>query len=376
MDVEFSQEQLMLKDTARVLIRKEFPEETIREMCMAGAGLAEFEAKLAALGVSGICFPERYGGEELKMTDVAVVIEALSRFSIDMGMACGVNLAGGIALLRYGTEAQRRTWLTKLISGKASACFGSSEPFAFGGIPPAIVKNASEATVEIHMKHIYCENKDVRTGLLFLPVKMNGRTTLALIPLKALKSGQVVEMVGRKLLGLRMYPQQIIRCDKTQILNPQTALIPAVTNYLKFFNVMSIVGNMQTVVDKTIQYAKARKQFGQAIGTFQAIAHMIVDAKIGLDSSTLYGYWLAWQLEKQNSDASKLNSAVNMANMFVSQSFANAVNTAIQVMGGYGYMDESHIERYARDARMTTFYAEDSYAQKMMVADDFAFEMF
>lgn len=368
MDMEFSQEQLMLKDTVRSLIRKEFPEETVRQMCIDGEGLSALESKLVELGVSGICFPEQYGGEELGWMDVAVVIEVLSCFSIDMGMACGTNLAAGMMLLQYGSAPLVKRYLPKLISGKASACIGYAEPFMLGATPQADAKDGDDATIEIHSDTIYCENRKVKTGLLFLPVDLNGETTLAVVPLKDLKGGQAVNMVGRELLGQRVYPPQVVQCERHRIFEPQAQLMCALSNYLKFFNVMSMAGNMKTVVNTTTQYAKAREQFGQPIGKFQAIAHMIVDAKIGLDISTLYGYWLASQLENAKGDAGDLTREINMANTFVSQTYANITNTAIQVMGGYGYMNESHIERYARDARMTAFYVEDSYAQKIAVA--------
>lgn len=376
MNIELSQEQLMLKDTARLLVRKEFNDEMIRAMIQSGDDLSLFESKLTNIGISGICFPERYGGEDLNIIDVAVVIEALSRYSIDMGMTCGINLTAGIAILRYGSEFQRKNWLTKLISGKASACFGSSEPFAFNRMQPATVKDVGKDEVEIRLPTVFCENKPPKTALLFLPVTVKGESTLAILPLKELEIGDSVATVGRKLLGQCRIPAQVIRSKQAQLLDPHPAMMQDVTNTLKFFNVMSIVGNMKTVVERTIEYAKAREQFGRPIGTFQSIAHLIVDAKIGLDSSILYGYWLAWLLAQQNGDSSAVSREANLANTFVSQSFIKAVNTAIQVMGGYGYMNESHMERYARDARMTTFYVQDSYAQKMAIANGFTFDWF
>ncbi|KJS31225.1 MAG: hypothetical protein VR64_12305 [Desulfatitalea sp. BRH_c12] len=376
MDFEFSQEQLMLKDTVRSFIRKEYPEEAVRLMCSESKRLSAFEAKLAELGISGICLPEQYGGEALGPMETAVVIEALSRFSIDFGMTCGVNLTAGMALVQYGTEALKNRYLPELISGQGCACFGYSEPFTFGRGKPACVGTSNKSAVEIQIDTVYCENKDPATGILFLPAVINGHSTIAVLDLAELKDGQVLKTVGRNLLGQQMYPPQKIRFNPEQIFNSHAKLIPSVMNNLKFFNVMSMIGNMKTVVDRTIQYAKAREQFGQAIGKFQAIGHMIVDAKIGSDSSTAYAYYLAWQLEKSLSDSSGLTRSINMAGTFVSQSYLNAANTAIQVMGGYGYMNESHIERYARDARMAGFYCEDSYAQKIAIANELAFDHF
>ncbi|MBT8339192.1 MAG: acyl-CoA dehydrogenase, partial [Desulfatitalea sp.] len=258
-----------------------------------------------------------------------------------------------------------------LAAGKSSVCFGYAEPFTMKTESLSTIASRNENEIQIFIRPTYCENKPDRTGLLFLPVDLNGRTTLAIVPLKVLKETQPVKMIGRNLPGQRFVPEQVVSCMQDDLFTPHEALLPCILNSLKFFNVMSIAGNMKTVVEKTIQYAKQREQFGQPIGKFQAIAHMLVDMKIDLDSTILYGHWLAWHLDQRDGNAAELTREANLANIFASTAYANAVNTSIQVMGGYGYMKESHMERYARDARMTCFFPEEGYAQKMAVARQF-----
>ncbi len=370
MDLEFDQEQLMLRDTIQSFIRREYPEETVRQMCIDRMGLSAFSEKLTELGITGICFPEQYGGAELGPVEMAIVIEELSRYSIDFGMSFGAGLAAGLSLLHHGDEHSRNRYLPELIGGRLKVCFAYTEPFVFGTPCKAKVtgENGSEQW-KIRTGTVYSEMIEPGSGIILMPVETGDQLQVTILPLNILTGGEQVAILGRELSGQIKYPPQTIKGSIEPVFDQGTIVMESLTNYLKFFNVISCAGNMRTVVEKTVQYAKEREQFGQPIGKFQAIQHMIVDAKTGLDCSVLYGHWLAWLLEKNGGKSAGLTREITMANTFVAQAYMNAVNTGIQVMGGFGYMAESHMERYARDARMAGFHIEDSYSQKIKVAD-------
>lgn len=369
MELKLEEEQQILKDAVKSLIQRDYSEPRVAQLGRQQDTLAEFHDQLVQLDISGICFPEQYGGVNLGPVEAAIVIEELSRYAVDLGMSFGLNVAVGSMILRYGGDHQKDRYLRGLISGEMTACIGYAEPFCLGDARTIrhhmLEKNGS---LIIKTDLLYSERRELAKGLMLLPVKKEEDLVLALIPLTRLCGGQPVDTLGRELLGQIAYPPQEIPCDAQQLFGRGETMLTDVANWMKFVNTLSCIGNMKTVLEKTLQYAKEREQFGKPIGTFQAIQHMIVDAKIGLDGALLYGHWLAWLLEENQRDTLKMTREINLANLFVTEAFVNAVNTGMQVMGGFGYMKESHMERYARDARMTTFAIEDGFSQRRLIA--------
>ncbi|MDX9788084.1 MAG: acyl-CoA dehydrogenase family protein [Desulfobacterales bacterium] len=370
MELEVYQDRQILKDAVKNFIQRDYSEGMIGQLVLHRESLSEFNHQLSNLDITGICFPEKYGGVNLGPVETAIVVEELSRYAIDLGMALGLNLAAGMMVLRYGNESQKNHYLPGLISGEMTACIAYTEPFSLGD-----VDNINHRIVEenehlmINTDAIYCEQRELSKGILLIPAKQGGEIVFALIPLTCMKAGEPVDLLGRKILGQIKYGPQEIRCGAAHLFGQGHAMVTDLMNWLKFFNTVCCVGNMRTVVEKAIQYAKEREQFGKPIGTFQAIQHLLVDAKIGLDCASLYGRWLAWLLTENDNDSLPITAEINMANAYVTEAYVNAVNTGMQVMGGFGYMEESHMERYARDARMTTYAVEDGFSQKMRVAD-------
>jgi alkylation response protein AidB-like acyl-CoA dehydrogenase len=123
-------------------------------------------------------------------------------------------------------------------------------------------------------------------------------------------------------------------------------------------------GAAQSVVDQALAYAKQRKQFGQMIGSFQSIAHMLADMQTAVEASRLLMWRAASQLER-GEDALM---AISQAKLFASETYANAANQGMQIMGGYGYMMEFDMQRHYRDARSTTVTAGTSQLQRNLIA--------
>lgn len=371
MDLKFNQEQLMIQDSVRSFIRRAYSEEAVQQMCLNEVDLSEFNKKLAELGYVGICLPENYDGEAFGPVEAGIVAEELARYSIDFGMSYGINVAVGMIVLKHGTQEQKDAFLPELIDGNRCAAVGCASPFLIGQAGKvANPDSAGDEKLVIKTDTVFCESRMPLKSWNLLPVQKENTQALAFIPSEKFEEGEIVPVLGRQLLGQIKYRPQEIVCDKAYVLEGDRGLLSDLMNWLKFFNVLSCVGNMKTVVSDTIEYAKAREQFGRPIGTFQSIQHLIVDAKIGLESALLYGRWLSWLLAKNEGDCFKITKEINMANIYVSQAYVDATNTGIQVMGGYGYMQEGHMERYARDARMTTYYMEDGFKQKNHIAKE------
>ena len=367
MDLSFNEEQSLLRDTIRSYIEKEFDEAHIGELCTKNEYPENFDTGLVQLGVIGVCFPHKFGGADLGPMEVAVVIEELSRYSMDLGMSFALNILGGLTVLNFGTTEQQAGLLPRLMRGEISFSMGYYEPFLFGAGRDG---NASLADGKLRngKRPIYSEKRDPEKNHVLLPVINGDNPMLIILPQGLLGEPKQIGILGRNILGLSQYEVEDIVGLEEAVTLEGDVLVQFVGNWMKYMNLMSCIGNMKTVIEKTIRYSKERVQFGKAIGTFQSIQHMIVDAKVKTDASRLYGYWVASLMTcgKQN----LLTKEITMANCYVSKAFVDVVNTGLQVMGGYGYMKESHMERYIRDARMASYYVEDSMLQKETIAEE------
>ena len=369
MNLTFNEEQSLLRDTIRSYIEKEFDEAHIGELCAKKEYPDQLDQGLVQLGVLGVCFPEEFGGADLGSVEVGIVIEELSCYSMDFGLSFGLNILGGLTILNFGTSEQQTDFLSKLTLGEVSFSAGYYEPFLFGHNGDGKIKASFENDrLQIGSGKIYSERRASEKNHILLPVITEESPAILIVPQRLLGEGKNVDMLGRDMLGLAEFEvENLDRLEETILLEGET-LLQFVSNWMKYTNVMSCVGNMKTVIEKTIRYSKERVQFGKPIGSFQSIQHMIVDAKVKGDASGLYGYWVASLLPCDKK--SVLTKEINMANCYVTKAFIDVVNTGLQVMGGYGYMKESHMERYIRDARMTSYYVADAMLQKDTIAEE------
>ncbi|MBT8340303.1 MAG: acyl-CoA/acyl-ACP dehydrogenase [Desulfatitalea sp.] len=372
MDLTLTEEQTMLRDMVRSLMSKEYPEDRVQKLCAAKAYPAALDQKLTELGVMGICLPEQYGGAGLGFVEVALVVEALSHYTMDFAMSHGLNLLGGLAILAMGTDTQKNEILPKLIQGELTFSLGYAQPYLFND--PTHIRGclSEDGTVSPHDLSVYTERRHAENNIILVPFLSQERWVLGLVSQANLGDGRIQETMGRDLLGLTKIDMGHIHLAPDQILGQQEDAILFATNWMKFINAVAAAANMNTAMAQTVQYAKERKQFGRFIGTFQALAHLMVDTDVRVKASTLYGYWLAWLLDQgpMTMTSAAITQAINMANAYTTGAFVDTVNAGIQVMGGYGYMEEVSMARYARDARMTPYYLENQFLQKLTVAEN------
>jgi hypothetical protein len=280
-------------------------------------------------------------------------------------------MLGGLTILNFGTEIQKNNYLPKLIKGEVSFSLGYYEPFFFNGQFRGngyISVNTGELVITTGT--IYTEKREPGKNFVLFPLKLDEGIILVLLPQALLGGGEVLDTLGKDLLGLVKYSIKDINCSKSQIVinDRERNILSFMINTTKFINLMCCIGNMRTVINETIDYAKKRKQFGRPIGTFQSLQHLIVDAKMKADASELFGYWVASLIENHDGIVD-MQKEINMANCYVTQSLIDVVNIGIQVMGGYGYIKENNMERYIRDSRFTTYFLEDGFLQKRIIAE-------
>ncbi len=371
-DLKLSEEQTMLKDMVRSFVQKEFGENHIGTLCAEKRYPQEFDQGLIELGLLGLCFPEKYNGSDLGALELGIVLQELARYSLDLGMSFGLNVLGGLTILAFGKDDQIAELIPELISGRLSFSCGYYEPFQFGtGTKRNPLGWAENGKLLIKNRTVYAERRKTDKNFVLLPLYRENGPALLVLSQEHLGKPETVETLGRDLLGLVKYHVESIDRLSDGLMIEGENVIDSTMNWLKFMNLMSCIGNMETVIENTIRYSKERIQFNKPIGTFQAIQHMIVDSKVKVVTSKLFGDWVAWLIDRSSFKTSglSLTTDINIANTYITKCFEETVNAGLQVMGGYGYMQESHMERYVRDARSTGYYVEDAFLQKERISD-------
>ena len=357
MDIGFSEEQELLRDTARKFLDSECPTAFVRQMMATEAAVTpEFWAQLAENGWLGITYPEDDGGSGLGLVDLVVLMEEIGR-AVMPGPYPATVLLGGAAIAASGSPAARQEWLPKIAAGEAKATLAASEPnarwdaagitlaaretrggFALSGTK-LFVPDAHLADVLV----VAARSRDGSTmedGIsLFLVPKGTAGVTVRLLP-------SVDET--RKLCEVRL--------DNVAL--PATALIgelhrgwPALSGVIDRAAVAvsaEICGAAQRVLDMTVEYAKLREAFGKPIGSYQGVKHKCADMLIEIENAKSLTYYAAWAVDEAEPDAAM---AVSMAKAAASDAGRKVCAAGIQLHGGIGMTWEHDLQLYLKRAK-------------------------
>lgn len=375
MDFEFTEEQRMLRDSVRTMLNRIATPEYIRQSDVEGRYPYELYDAFVEQGLLQMPFPEEYGGLGGSVLDFTIISEELGRKSYDFLGAYGTSVFNGLNILHNGSEAQKRYWLPKLISGEIRMSISMTEPNA--GSDAGAMRTSARLEGDqwvINGQKVFSTAAGARDNVINLYAK-----TDSTVPYQKGISLFMVDkdtpgVVLRKLdtLGRRALGTYEIFFDNVKV--PTDRLVGEVNKGWKYMlsglqlerlmTTAGYSGGAQSVVDQALEYAKQRYQFGQPIGTFQSIAHMLADMQTEVEASRLLMWSAAWQLSK-GKDALM---AISMAKLFGSETYVKAANLGMQIMGGYGYMMEFDMQRHYRDARATTITAGTSQMQRNLIA--------
>jgi alkylation response protein AidB-like acyl-CoA dehydrogenase len=331
----------------------------------------------AEVGIQGLPVPEEYGGSGANATTIVLALEALGYGCEDNGLIFALNAqmwACEVPLVRFGSEEQKRRYLPGLCDGSAIGAQAMSEPEAGSDAlsltttaerrgdsyivngRKTFATNAPEADIFL----VYAST-DPSRGFAGVSAFLLGRDTPGL-------------SVGRPLekMGLRTSPMSEVFLDECEL--PAESVLGKAGDGMAIFNLAmlwerscilaSTVGSMQRQLERCIEYARARRQFGQPIGKFQAVSHRIVEMKVRVETARLLVYRLGWLLERGK--AKPLDAA--LAKLYLSESYVQSSLDALQIHGGYGYMSEYGLEREVRDAIATRLHSGTSEMQRNIIA--------
>ena len=324
-------------------------------------------------GWIGLTIPETYGGGGADPLTYCLVIEELGRGDANVRSILSVHLglvAGSIA--RWGNEDQKQQWLPLMATGEALGCFCLTEP-DHGSDPATLESTAVREgdTYRINGSKIFITNGDI-AGVALVMARTGGPgargVSAFLVPCDA--PGFTPKPIHGK-LGLRS-------CDTAEIaLNdvvvPASALLGEEGDGIKvalsalddgrMSLAASCTGLAQNALDVMTAYATQREQFGRPIASFQLVQELIADTAVEVEAARL----LTWRVADLKMRGEKYTLAASMAKYYASEASVRAANAAVQVHGGYGYVDEFVVGKLLRDARVTTLYEGTSQIQKLLI---------
>ncbi len=375
MDFEFSEEQRMLCDSVRKMLDQVATPEYVRATDREGRYPYEVYDGFVQLGLVAMAFPEAYGGLGGGIMDFVAVSEEIGRTSYDYLGGYGTSVFNGMNLLHNASEAHKRHFIPKLIDGSIRMSIAMTEPGA--GSDAGAMRTTARRDGDhwvINGQKVFSTGSGARNCVISLYAK-----TDTSVPYKQgislfLVDNDTPGMELRKLdtLGRRSIGTYEIFFDNVRI--PADRLVGEVNRgwgYMlsglqleRMMTTAGYCGAAQSAVDLALQYAKERKQFGQPIGDFQAIAHMLADMQAEVEAARMLMLKAAWQMHTGR-DALK---TLSMAKLLASESYVKAANNGMQIMGGYGYIMEYDMQRHFRDARSTTIAAGTSQMQRNLIA--------
>lgn len=375
MKIELTEEQQLLRENIR-----RFAEEVVKprakEIDESGEFPRSFFDQAGELGLGGVAVPEEYGGAGMDTIAYALVIEEISRVCATSGVILSVNNSLVCdPLLKYGTEAQKKEFLTPLAAGKKLGCFALTEPGAgsdAGGLLSTARRDGDDYVLNGN-KVFITNGTDADIALVFASIDLSKKhkgITCFIVPTDTpgYSHGTHEFKLGVNASGTTELAFQEMRIPAANRLGEEGDGFKIAMSTLDGGRIgiaAQAVGIAQGAFEEAVAYAQQRKQFGQAISEFQAIQFYLADMATELDAARLLVWKAAWA--KENQKRYTLEAA--QAKLFSAEMAQRVTNKALQIHGGYGYTKEYNVERYFRDARITEIYEGTSEIQKMVIAD-------
>jgi alkylation response protein AidB-like acyl-CoA dehydrogenase len=376
MNFELTTEQRGLQEAAIEFARRELNSNMI-ERDAQQVFSHEGWKKCAAFGVHGMPIPKEYGGSSADAITMIATMEGLGYGGLDQGLLFAINAhmwTNSIPLLKYGTEEQKKKYLPGLCDGSLIGANGASEPEAGSDIfsmQTRVRKDGSDYV--LNGKKIFVTNApvaDLFTIYATLDPQLGASGICAFVVEKGTRGFSVGKRKDK--LGLRTAQMAELLLEDCRV--PATALLGREGRGVEVFNcsmaweraciLATCLGTMLRQLERCIEHARKRRQFGQPIGKFQSVANRIVDMKLRYETARLLIYKVGWLM--QNNKSADMDAA--MAKLYVSESFLKSCLDAIQVYGARGFLTEFELEREMRDSVGSTLYSGTSEIQRNIIA--------
>jgi alkylation response protein AidB-like acyl-CoA dehydrogenase len=339
----------------------------------------ELLAQLAELGLFGIAIPEPYGGAGMGTVASSIVVEEVSKACAGTGVMLSAHTSLCVdPILRFGTEAQKKKYLPGLASGQTIGCLSLTEPGS-GSDAGAATCRAELKSDGWHItgaKIFVTNGKEAGVMVLIAvtePDEPKRRLSAFIVekPTPGLRIGKLEKKLGIRCSSTAEFVFEDCVVPKEALLGERGRGMRVALTTLDGGRIgiaAQALGIAQACLYEAAKYAKTRVQFNQPIGQFQAIQNKLADVAVGVDAARLLVYRAAW-LKDSGRD---YGQAAAMAKLFASEAASKAANHAVQVFGGYGYVNDYPVERFLRDAKITELYEGTSEIHRLVIARSLA----
>ncbi|MFE1381294.1 acyl-CoA dehydrogenase family protein [Streptomyces sp. NPDC058740] len=373
MDLELSEEQRAVRRLAEDFVAREVTPYVV-EWDRAENVDRAIVKKLGAVGFLGLTLPEEYGGSGGDHLSYCLVTEELGRGDSSVRGIVSVSL-GLVAktIASWGDEAQKRAWLPRLASGDAIGCFGLTEPGTgsdAGNLSTRAVRDGDAYVIDGSKMFItngtwadvvllFARTTDAPghkgVSAFLVPTDTPGLTRRTIHGKLGLRGQATAELV---LDGVRVPASAMLGPEGKGFSVAMSALAKG-----RMSVAAGCVGIAQAALDAAVRYAGEREQFGKPIASYQLVQELISDISVDVEAARL----LTWRVADLVDRGEEFATAASQAKLFASEAAVRSANNALQVFGGYGYIDEYPVGKLLRDARVMTLYEGTSQIQKLII---------
>jgi short-chain 2-methylacyl-CoA dehydrogenase len=371
-DFDLTSEQELIRDTVRTFARERV-EPVAGELDLTGAFPYELVAELAELGLMGLPVPEQYGGAGGDTVSYAIAVEELTRIDSSVAITVAAHTSlGTMPILLYGTEEQKERWLPDLASGRKLAAFGLTE--ADAGSDAGATRTLAElldGSWIVNGSKIFITNAgtDITWGVTI--TARTGDDEISNLVVQNGANGYVVSGPMKK-LGWRASDTRELSFEDCAV--PEGNLLgERGAGFKQFLEILDVgrisvaamgVGLAQGAYDLAFAYAQDRRQFGKPIASFQAIRFKLADMATEIEAGRALVYRAAWLKDQGRPFARE----AAMAKLFTGELSHRVANAALQIHGGFGYMEETAVSRFYRDQKILEIGEGTNEVQRMVIA--------
>ncbi|MDX1660130.1 MAG: acyl-CoA dehydrogenase family protein [Nitriliruptorales bacterium] len=368
MSTEYDQ----LRKTARDFCDREL-RTTARERDRNESWDPDLVATLAEVGFLGAAIPEEYGGMGLDTKGYQIIIEELGAADSSIRSMVSVNLGlVSMSILRWGTDQQKQRWLPELASGRLGA-FGLTEPAA-GSNPSEMrskaerdgdgwvingskifITNGSEGAVTKIFARAIEDGEDRGITCFLVPQDSEGYTGTKIHGKLGLRSGDTAEI---HLEDVRVGDDAVLG----EVGGGMKVALSALDNG-RFSLASGAVGLAREALEVSLKYVKEREQFGNPIGSYQLVQELLAAMHVDIEAAR----GLVDKVAAKKDTGERFTLEVSTAKLFATEASVRCADRAVQIHGGYGYIDEYPVQRLLRDARVTTLYEGTSQIQHLII---------
>lgn len=377
MDFNFTDEQKMIQDMSRNFAEKEIMPRA-KELDEKAEFPYDIAEKMAELGMMGIPYPEEWGGSGGDWLSLHLCIEEISRGDVSLGVLLDVTTTGLTQMIHaFGTGEQKKKWLRPLVEGKEFGCFGQTEPNVgsdAGATETRAVLDGGEWVIngsKMFITNAGLKNMSIMIATARTGTRPDGRPAINSI---VIPNGTPGLIIGKKLdkLGWRASDTREVTLEDCRV--PKENLLGDPDHGLRYhlsilqagrISVGAIsVGLARACFDAALKYAQEREQFGKPICKHQRIQDKLANMAMGIRLSQLMIYEAAWKKD-QGLDYS-LEAAY--AKLYASEHAKYCADQAVQIHGGYGFLNEYDVSRYWREVKINEIGEGTSEIQRMNIA--------